>query len=96
MIKVGDNLVCIKDYKDGGLLYTAGYRYKVDSIRLRYNDYEIIIVSNNELSYYFLLNDKNSEFYFGRYFSNILEIRRKKLNKLEKLGRSSRYGHKNR
>jgi hypothetical protein len=85
-MKVGDKLVC-KDECFG--VFTIGNTY----IILDISEDRIFLSPNNSNGlYWFMINDdkyhEDNEFYYGKYFTCLRELR---LNKLKKLSSISKY-----
>lgn len=79
MVKEGDKFYCKRSF---GLL-VAGNSYSIDRIShiSSKNDYMIFFIINYS-QHWFLLNDKNSIYYFYDYFDNVKLERKKKLKNI--------------
>lgn len=99
-MKIGDKIICIKDYNDKyGQKFSTGRVYKVKYIHTDTNvfskPYEYINVDDNQQrtngfpirkKYGPVINDLGVEIgYFDRYFINLRELRRQKLLKIRNI-----------
>jgi hypothetical protein len=83
-MKVGDKLVCIKDFDN---IFIVGKTYSIIDV-----DDNLIWVEPDNLShinYWFSIANKESNYYFDGYFVNLRDDRFKKLMKLNSISNDS-------